>query len=397
MRKEPFNTSEKKLIVGMSLLTFIRMLGVTMVLPVFSIFATGLEKSIEPLPGIAFGAFSFSQVIFQVPFGKLSDRWGKKEATLFGFILYFIGTVFSGLSHNVYQLILARCIAGAGAVGGVTMAWLTEGIESKRRNFAIAFLGISYGLSAIVSFTLSPIIAGTLGIPSVFYINAGLSFLAIIFVIFFLENNGISFTGIGVYQANSFWNILKNRELLRINIAGFIANFVFSSLFFVLPILFTRAMGVADMWKIYAPATVIGTALMILFARIADKKKSIAPAWNGFACELTGIGILFMTGEYYMLISAFLLIYTGHCILSPVFPVVVSLFPGKSVSGMVMSIFTSFQFLGAGAGAIVSDIFFRSMSHLLYIMLMMMLIAGIGLIFGLRHVSRDGFSSNSDI
>ena len=112
----------------MGLLMGIRMLGVSMIIPVFSIFATGIGGSTHELAGVAVGIYGISQTIFQIPLGRLSDRWGRKQATLLGLAIFFIGTVLSGLSTNIYHLIVSRFIAGAGAVSGITMAWLTAAL-----------------------------------------------------------------------------------------------------------------------------------------------------------------------------------------------------------------------------------------------------------------------------
>jgi len=164
-----FNSEEKKLIGGISLLLSIRMLGTSLIIPVFSIFATEIPESSVTLAGMAVGIFGISQMVFQVPMGRLSDRWGRKEATLLGLFVYLVGTIISGFSTNIYILIISRVIAGAGAVSGVTMAWLTDGITSDRRNSALSYVGMSIGMSVIIGFTISPIVAGNAGVPMLFF------------------------------------------------------------------------------------------------------------------------------------------------------------------------------------------------------------------------------------
>ena len=57
MEARPFNTNERRLITGISLVMGIRMLGISMIIPVFSIFATELPGSTGPLAGLAVGIF----------------------------------------------------------------------------------------------------------------------------------------------------------------------------------------------------------------------------------------------------------------------------------------------------------------------------------------------------
>ncbi len=156
METRPFNSTERRLIAGISLVMGIRMLGISMIIPVFSIFATELPGSTGALAGLAVGIFGIIQILLQVPIGKLSDRWGRKQVTLAGLVIYFVGSVLSGLAQNVHHLIAARLLSGAGAIQGVTMAWLTDGISIHRRNTALSYVGISMGLAVIFGFTLSP-------------------------------------------------------------------------------------------------------------------------------------------------------------------------------------------------------------------------------------------------
>jgi MFS family permease len=155
--------TEKKLIAGLNMLLGIRMLGVSMIIPVFSIYAIGINGANKELVGYAIGIFSVFQTIFQVPFGRLSDRCGRKNATILGLLIYLIGTILSGLSSNIYMLIISRIIAGSGAVSGVIMAWLADGIDSEKRNYALSFVGTSMGLSVLFGYALSPIIFNSLG------------------------------------------------------------------------------------------------------------------------------------------------------------------------------------------------------------------------------------------
>ncbi|HMB20077.1 MAG TPA: MFS transporter, partial [Spirochaetota bacterium] len=172
-----FDPDEKKLIGGISLVLATRMLGVSLIIPMFSIFATSIPGSSKTLAGVAVGIFGIAQTIMQVPMGRLSDRWGRKQTTILGLWIYLAGTVLSGMATSIYYLIGARIFAGAGAVSGVTMAWLTDGINPGRRNTALSYVGMSIGLSVIVGFTLSSLIAELISIPALFYICGGFIFI----------------------------------------------------------------------------------------------------------------------------------------------------------------------------------------------------------------------------
>jgi MFS family permease len=356
METRPFNSIERRLIAGISLVMGIRMLGISMIIPVFSIFATELPGSTGPLAGLAVGIFGIIQIILQVPIGKLSDRWGRKQVTLAGLIIYFIGSVLSGLSQNVYHLIAARVLSGAGAIQGVTMAWLTDGISVHRRNTALSYVGISMGLAVIFGFTLSPIIAAKINIPVLFYICAGLILLTILYTVFFMDNHTIIDEELPVIKTERLFEVMKNADLNRLNIIGFVGNLNINAVFFVMPLLFKKELGMEAMWKIFIPVSLVGTALMFVFARAADRHGSAAITAVGLGFEFGGILIAIFSGGLAPWIVSFFLFYAGHCILAPVLPAAASRYPNQQLKGTVLSIFNSSQFLGSGIGGLLSGL-----------------------------------------
>ena len=71
---------ERRSIFALAGIFGLRLLGLFLVLPVFSVYAHGLHGAMEhpALIGIALGAYGLTQAMFQIPFGKLSDKWGRK-------------------------------------------------------------------------------------------------------------------------------------------------------------------------------------------------------------------------------------------------------------------------------------------------------------------------------
>ena len=58
----------------------LRMLGMFLILPIFAIYAEGLPESPSAFQvGLALGAYGLTQALFQLPFGMLSDRYGRKN------------------------------------------------------------------------------------------------------------------------------------------------------------------------------------------------------------------------------------------------------------------------------------------------------------------------------
>jgi len=56
-----------------------RMLGLFMLIPVFTLYAIQLDAATPALMGLALGSYGLSQGILQIPFGMLSDRLDENQ------------------------------------------------------------------------------------------------------------------------------------------------------------------------------------------------------------------------------------------------------------------------------------------------------------------------------
>jgi len=72
------STSELRAAFSLGGIFSLRMLGLFMILPVFSLYAGELRGNTPMLTGMAIGAYGLTQAILQIPFGMLSDRIGRK-------------------------------------------------------------------------------------------------------------------------------------------------------------------------------------------------------------------------------------------------------------------------------------------------------------------------------
>ena len=99
-----FSIIEKKATTVVSLILSLRLLGLFMLLPIFSIYATEYSNSNLFLAGVAIGIYSLAQAIMQVPLAYLSDKIGRKKVVLFGLSLFTIGSLICYFSININTL-----------------------------------------------------------------------------------------------------------------------------------------------------------------------------------------------------------------------------------------------------------------------------------------------------
>jgi len=135
----------------------------------------GTEFSLNAV-GLSWVTMSYllTSVIFLVPFGKISDTWGRKKIFLYGNIFFTIATFICAFAINDYMLIIGRLLQGIGGSmvfsTGMAIAMLAFTPQERGKIIGLNVAAVYLGLS------LAPILGGilteSLGWRSLFYINA---------------------------------------------------------------------------------------------------------------------------------------------------------------------------------------------------------------------------------
>ena len=95
--------TEKRAAFSLSLIYAFRMIGLFMILPVFSLYANDYAGATPLLIGLAIGIYGLTQGLFQLPFGFLSDRFGRKRMILLGLVLFCLMLcVFCNCCRHLY-------------------------------------------------------------------------------------------------------------------------------------------------------------------------------------------------------------------------------------------------------------------------------------------------------
>ncbi len=92
---------------GLGTVFSLRMLGMFMVLPVLTTYGMALQGASEALIGLAIGIYGLAQAVFQIPFGLISDRVGRKPLIVGGLAIFVLGSVIAAMSDSIWGLFLA--------------------------------------------------------------------------------------------------------------------------------------------------------------------------------------------------------------------------------------------------------------------------------------------------
>ena len=345
---------EKRATFSLASIYALRMLGLFMILPVLALFAEQMEGATPLLIGLAISVYGLTQAILQIPFGLLSDRFGRKKIIIIGLILFSAGSVVAAVSTTIYGILLGRAIQGSGAIAATVMALLADLTQEVHRTKAMATIGASIGVSFGIAITLGPILAGYIGISGIFWLTGGLSILAIFVVLFLVPNPKKSIVHCDAQLVPAqFFNVIKNPDLLRLDFGIFVLHLCLTASFVVLPLLLRDAgLLPEDHWMLYLPILITSMAVIVPFVIIAEKKRKMKPIFVGAIITLmaANIGLFFYAGELLGLIGFLWLFFCGFNLLEATLPSLISKTAPSDLKGTAMGAYSSAQFMGAFVG-----------------------------------------------
>jgi MFS family permease len=270
-----------KKVLPLSIILSLRFLGLFLVLPVLSVYALTLDGATPFLVGVIVGGYALTQAIFQVPFGTMSDKIGRKPTILFGLIIFLIGSLIAAYSTDIYTLMIGRFLQGAGAIGSVITAMIADLVEEKTRGHAMAIMGGFIAMSFAAAMAIGPVISAHYGIDTLFFITAGLSVLAMILLFTKVPTPPKI---IHIYHKTAkISDILKDKNLLNMIIINAMQKGLMTMAFVLIPIILVGdSYGFdwdkSELWKVYIPAMIAGLVAMgpaAVFGEKHNKPKQI--------------------------------------------------------------------------------------------------------------------------
>ncbi len=324
-----------------------RMLGLFMILPVFAILGHQYQDATPSLIGAALGAYGLTQALLQMPFGILSDRFGRKSIIIVGLIIFALGSLIAASATSIYTVIIGRAIQGAGAIGSTLLALVTDLTPEDKRAQAMAIIGASIGGSVAIALVSGPIISSWAGLSGIFWVTAGLASLGIFAVLTILP------TPTKVPQklesfTKHFKSILSNPKLIPLNYAIFAQHAILTASFVVLPKIFST-ISLHDQWKLYF-AMVLVAFMGIWKFKLYNYKHSILSIF------ITQAAFMLLPHSLFIMIPLLFIFFFGFTLLEIILPSEISKTAPANGRGTAMGIYSSCQFLGIFFGGAVGGI-----------------------------------------
>ena len=343
----------------------LRMLGMFLVLPVLALYAAGLPDAGDNkmLVGLAMGMYGLTQAVLQLPLGMASDRFGRKKVIYLGLLVFALGSFMAAVATSLPMLVLARAIQGAGAVSAAVTALEADLPREEVRTRAMAMIGLSIGLTFSASLVISPLLSEYIGVAGLFALTGVLTLLSMLVVKFLVPDPVRSkLHEDAEVQPARFGEVLKNKELLRLNFGIFALQCGMMALFTSLPFaLQDLGLNKAHHWQVYLPATLIGLVLMIPAIIVGETRNKLKQIFLlGIALIFASqLGLLFGLHSVWLIGLSLIVYFIGFNILEASQPSLVSKIAPAELKGTAMGVYNTMQSVGLFSGGALGGLLFH--------------------------------------
>jgi len=345
----------------LSLIVALRFFGLFIVLPVLSIYALDMEGATPFLAGLVVGGYALTQATFQIPFGLMSDKVGRKKTLLFGLLIFIAGSVIAAMSDNIYMLLAGRFLQGAGAIGSVVSAMIADLVKEEQRAHAMAIMGGTIAMSFAAAMIIAPIVGGNWGVDKLFWLTAILSVMAIT-ILFTAVPQPPKIVHSYSEEESKMMDVFKDKSLTRMYITFLFHSSIMTMAFFIIPMVMTQSLNEggfgwdkAELWKVYLPAMVFGLLAMgpaAIFGEKYGKGRevfmiSVAVIFLGF------IAMGFATTPWVFILGV-VFFFIGFNMFEPLLQSFVAKFAKVHQKGAALGVANTFAYVGIFFGGLLA-------------------------------------------
>lgn len=337
----------------------LRMFGMFSILPIFAIYASSFPEQPTPfMIGLAMGAYGLTQALFQLPFGMASDKFGRKPMIYLGLGIFAIGSMVAALAMNIEGVIIGRAIQGAGAVSAVVTALLADLTRDEHRTKAMATIGATIGVAFAVSLVGGPLLNQWIGVPGIFFMTALLTLVAMAVVKFVVPDPIHShFHSDASAAPAKLKDVLKNKQLLRLNYGIFALHAAQMAMFVVVPFAITKSSNlvVNHHWYIYLPVLVASFVFMVPAIIYAEKQAKMKQVFVGAVATMLLAQLVFAGSiqHFWGIVFSLTLYFIAFNILEASLPSIISKMAPAAAKGTAMGVYNTSQSLGIFVGGAV--------------------------------------------
>ena len=350
------NALERRSTFALSSIFALRMLGLFMIIPVFSVAGQSYQGATPALIGLAVGVYGLTQAILQIPFSLLADRFSRKPLVVLGLLLFALGGAIAAMSETIYGVIIGRAIAGGGAVSAVVMALLADVTREEQRSKAMAVMGMSIGVSFMVAFSLGPWLTSLVGISGLFWVTTimGLAAISMLLLVPKVTRHHKNYQQGYLAQLKQ---VLKMGDLNRLHVSVFTLHLLLTAMFIYMPsqLIQFADIPLASHGLVYLPLLIISLFFAFPSIILAEKYRKMRGI---FLTAIGGIilGLLVLIFGYeskYILLAGLGFFFIAFNVMEALLPSWLSKSAPIQSKATAMGVNASSQFLGAFFGGMI--------------------------------------------
>jgi len=337
-----------------------RMLGMFLMLPVLALYAQSLPDYSPEMLGLAMGAYGLTQAVLQIPFGRWSDRFGRKPLITIGLLFYALGSLMGMYADTVTGLAIARGVQGAGAVSASVTALMADLTRNEVRTRAMAVIGISIGLSFVLALIIAPALDAVIGVPGIFAVMLAMALFGLALLYTAVPDEPERSGGADGRKLSGLLEIVNRPQLRPLYFGMFALHAIMTATFISVPQVLEANLLIPreSHWQVYLGvflASLAGTVPLVL-----KTERSAGAGWMFVAAVvLTGVAQAALGFDHvhlWVVMAALVLFFAVFNYLEARLPALLTHAAPAADRGAALGVFATSQFLGAFFGGVAGGL-----------------------------------------
>ncbi len=353
---------ERRSALTLACVISLRLFGLFLIMPVFSLYAKQMPDASDLLIGMALGVYGLGQVLLQIPLGLLSDRIGRKPAITLGLLIFAAGGLVAALSHTLVGIVIGRALQGMGAVAGAGTALAADLTREENRGKVMGIIGVSIGMAFLLALILGPPLEAVHGLSGLFTATSvlALASLALLWLIVPTPERPRAPAAAGLGHV---LGMIRDGRMLVLNGSVFFLHMLLTAAFVGLPLMLADKLHlpVSRHWELYLPVMTI--AALVMGASLHHMKEIGQSLRIVMVCVVTiGLSLLgfAFSGNHLALLGlAAAAFFSAFNLLEAALPSLVSRLAPVHLRGAAMGAYSTSQFIGAFVGGAIGGIALR--------------------------------------
>jgi predicted MFS family arabinose efflux permease len=344
----PFPARETRTVGVVGAVVSLRLLGLSLVLPVLARYGAGLTGS-DLLVGLAVGGYAATMALLQIPLGALSDRVGRRPVLAGGMLVFALGSLAAAEAATIEALVAARLLQGSGAVSGVALASVGDAVPRSRRSTAMALVGVPVGGAFSLGLVAGPYLGARFGgVPFLFQVTAAMAAAGALLALALPELDVEEPMG----GADALRGALANPEARKVAVGSFATDLSMTAFFFLFPLLGPGVgVGDAEAWTVLLPMVAVGAVAMGVGSRLADRGHVRGVAAANLLLLAAGAALAWTAGTLALFVAGGILYFSGYSTLEALLPSLMTTVAEPGQRGGTTGLHQTAQSAGGALGA----------------------------------------------